>query len=179
MFKTLISGLMSASLVAGLFYVIPVAASEAERYRKEDEAKQIECLALNIYFETRAVSLVDAASVSDVVFNRVKDRRYPNTVCEVVKQGKQKPSWKDPNKMVMVRNKCQFSWYCDGKADIPYDDEAWEKSRKHARDMILYGMYIGITEGSTHYHATWTKPFWAPSLNRVARIGGHIFYRSK
>ena len=51
------------------------------------------------------------------------------------------------------RNQCQFSWYCDGKKDIPTDDTAWEKSRKYASDFYIYSKYIGITEGATHYHA--------------------------
>jgi len=177
MFKTLLSGMLTGSIILSSIYVLPVYAQKAEQ--EKFDAQEIECLALNIYFETRAASLADAAAVSDVVLNRVKSNRYPDTICEVVHQGHQKPSWKNPDKMVMVKNKCQFSWYCDGKADVPHDDESWEKSRKHARDVYIYGMYTGITEGATHYHATWTNPFWAPSLNRVARIGGHIFYRSK
>lgn len=172
------SGLMTAAVIASVAFA-GVKYDPQDPEMKKFQAEEIECLALNIYFETRAVSLADAMAVSDVVMNRVKSTKYPNTVCGVVHQGQMKPSWKDPNEMVMVRHKCQFSWYCDGKADVPYDDEAWEKSRKHARDMYVYGYYTGMTEGATHYHATWTKPFWAPSLNRVARIGGHIFYRSK
>ena len=177
MFKTLVSGILSGSMVLGSMYVLPAYAQQVEA--KKHQANEIECMALNIYFETRAVSLADAVAVSDVVMNRVKDNRFPNTVCRVVKQGKQKPSWKDPNKMVMKRNACQFSWYCDGKADTPKNAEAWERSRKLARDIYVHGQHIGITEGSTHYHATYVKPYWAPNMDRVARIGSHIFYRMK
>ena len=59
------------------------------------------------------------------------------------------------------------------------DDEAWEKSRKFARDMYIHGEFRGITEGATHYHATYSKPFWSKKLNRIARIGAHIFYWEK
>ena len=34
------------------------------------------------------------AAVADVTLNRVKDTRYPNTVCEVVYQAIMKESWK-------------------------------------------------------------------------------------
>ena len=37
--------------------------------------------------------------------------------------------------------------------------------------------YRGITEGATHYHATYVSPNWAPELDLVGRIGTHIFYR--
>ena len=129
---------------------------------------EVECLAKNIYFETHASSLADAMSVSDVVLNRVESTRYPNTICEVVQQGYRKG-----------RRDCQFSWYCDGKSDNPRNQEAWTRSLKFANDMYSYGAYRGITEGSTHYHATYVKPYWAPSLDRVGRIGAHIFYRAK
>ncbi len=134
----------------------------------DEQAEEMKCLALNIYFETHASSLVDAMSVSDVVLNRVVSTRYPNTVCNVVHQG-YKPGKKS----------CQFSWFCDGKHDEPYDNDAWEKSRKYARDIYINANYRGMTEGATHYHAHWMKAYWASSLNRVARIGSHIFYIEK
>ena len=94
------------------------------------------CLAQNIYYEARGSSRADQMGVSDVVLNRVKDSRYPNTICEVVYQGKKKPSWKDPTKIVMVRNKCQFSWYCDGKADQPPIGDAWHNAQMVAYEMV-------------------------------------------
>jgi len=109
--------------------------------------------------------------------NRVEDTRYPNTICEVVKQGKQKPSWKDPNQMVMVRDACQFSWYCDGKSDEPQDRNAWINAQQIAWFMIWDRKHRGITEGATHYHAKYVSPRWAKDLQLVGRIGVHIFYR--
>jgi len=143
------------------------------RQMQELQAKAMECLALNIYFETMAVSLADGVAVSDVVMNRVKDSRYPNTICEVVKQGHKHENGQ------MKRHKCQFSWYCDGKADVPTNAEAWERSRKLARDIYLHKAYVGITEGATHYHANYVKPKWRLSLDRTTRVGSHIFYRQK
>lgn len=135
------------------------------------------CLALNIYYEARGSNLADQVAVADVVLNRVKDTRYPNTVCEVVKQGVQRPSWKDPNEMVMVRNQCQFSWYCDGKADNPQDREAWASAQQYAYMMIYFNDYRGITQGATHYHAHYVNPEWARDFQLIGSIGNHIFYR--
>jgi len=129
------------------------------------------CLALNIYFEARGSSLADRAGVANVVMNRTKDRRYPDTICEVVKQGVQ-----DSNGN-MVRNQCQFSWYCDGKADVPTDADMWVESQMLAWEMIENNKYRGLTEGATHYHATYVSPGWARDLQLVGRIGAHIFYR--
>ena len=141
--------------------------------RSELRKADVHCLAMNIYFETKAVSLADAMAVSDVVLNRVNSRHYPNTACEVIHQGE-----KDSNGN-MKRHRCQFSWYCDGKADVPRNQNAWERSQKFASDMYNFGAYIGITEGATHYHASYVRPSWAPTLDRVTRIGSHYFYRMK
>ena len=135
------------------------------------------CLAQNIYYEARGSNLADQVAVADVVLNRVQDTRYPNTICEVVQQGVQKPSWKDPSKMVMVRHMCQFSWYCDGKADVPKDKDAWANAQQRAYMMIVHGDYRGITQGATHYHAKYVSPEWARDFDLIGRIGVHIFYR--
>ena len=71
------------------------------------------CLALNVYHEAKNQSFIGQVAVAQVVMNRVRDTRYPNTVCDVVKQGatyKWKPDFP-------IKNRCQFSWYCDGKSD--------------------------------------------------------------
>ena len=138
------------------------------------------CMARNIFFESSIDNHAGMSAVADVVLNRVRDNRYPNTVCEVVHQGKQKPSWKDPSKMVMVRHKCQFSWYCDGKADdIPLGSENWVRAQMVAWEIMHEGRFRGISEGATHYHATYVSPSWATShgMDLVGRIGLHIFYR--
>jgi spore germination cell wall hydrolase CwlJ-like protein len=152
----------------------------------EEERPQEYCLALNMYFESRGSSVADMAGVSDVVLNRVKDARYPNTICEVIKQGPVRESWKtkkDPDLLDHervynpVRNKCQFSWYCDGKADIPLNQDLWHLVQNMAYLMIWEKKYVGITEGSTHYHAEYVNPRWANGLHLTGRIGKHIFYR--
>ena len=140
---------------------------------------QLYCLAQNIYYEARGSSRADQMAVSDVVLNRVKDSRYPNTICEVVYQGKQKPSWKDPNKMVMVRNMCQFSWYCDGKKDEPPEGDAWRNAQMVAYEMYYLYKDSNITDGATHYHAFYVKPSWAKDFIFKGRIGDHMFYKMK
>ena len=144
---------------------------EAIRVAQEEEARQVQCLATNIYYETMASSLIDAMAVTDVVLNRVKHKKYPDTPCEVVHQ-----SYLN-DKGEPLLNKCQFSWYCDGKADEPQNAEAWERSINHAVTMYTTGKWKGITEGATHYHATYVSPNWAKSFTKIAQMGAHVFYR--
>ena len=135
------------------------------------------CLALNTYHEAKNQSMIGQIATAQVVMNRVMDDRYPNTVCEVVKQGPTRPSWKDPNKRIPVKHKCQFSWYCDGKSDVPKNAKAWKKAQDYAYLVLSNRIHIDVTEGATHYHATYVKPAWAKTKTRTARIESHIFYR--
>lgn len=145
--------------------------TEAKGLFTADEDSQAWCLAQNIYYEARGSSLADSAAVSDVVLNRVQDMRYPNTICEVVQQGEKHANGQ------MKRNRCQFSWYCDGKSDWPTNMDAWIQAQELALSMILYGKYRGITEGATHYHAHYVNPRWARSFDLTGTIGEHKFYR--
>ena len=139
---------------------------------------EVTCLADNMYFEARKQSLAGMLAVSNVVMNRVADERYPDTICEVVQEGPTRPSWKDKNKYIPVRNKCQFSWYCDGKSDEPSDIETYDAIYGMAEDMLYQNMpYLDITDGATQYHADYITPSWAYTKNRRVEIEDHIFYR--
>ena len=135
-------------------------------------AEALVCLALNVYHEARDQPFIGQVAVAQVVMNRVRDDRYPDTVCDVVKQGPTY-SWAED---YPVRHRCQFSWYCDGKSDKPRDTKAYEQAR-----MIAHGVYYGnlddFVEGATHYHAHYVYPEWAKSKTRTVRIDDHIFYR--
>ena len=135
------------------------------------------CMALNIYHESRSENLAGKFAVADVVMNRVNDRRYPNNICTVIYEAEMKPSWRDPEVLVPARNRCQFSWYCDGKSDEPTETDAWNESILVAHQSIYEGRMQGLTEGATHYHTVYIEPYWASSLDLIGHIGSHIFYR--
>jgi len=166
--ESILKGILIGSIA--VFIATSVKAETVTLYTPEDYP-QAYCMALNIYYEARGSNLADRAATADVVYNRVKDTRYPNTICEVVKQGQQ-----DSNGN-MIRNKCQFSWYCDGKSDVPRDIDLWIDAQMLAYQIVHENKYRGITEGATHYHATYVNPRWASTLQLVGRIGAHIFYR--
>ena len=158
-------------MAAVLLFVANVAQAQTTNLYTEEDYPQAYCMALNIYYEARGSNLADRAATADVVWNRVKDTRYPNTICEVVKQGKKNADGS------MRRNACQFSWYCDGKHDRPQNEDLWIDAQMLAWQVVHEDKYRGITEGATHYHATYVKPRWASTLQLVGRIGAHIFYR--
>ena len=135
------------------------------------------CLALNTYHEAKNQSLVGQIATAQVVMNRVEDDRFPNTICEVVKQGPTRPSWEAPKKEYPIKHRCQFSWYCDGKDDTPKNEKAWRKAQDVAFLVLYDKVKLDVTEGATHYHATYVRPSWAKTKKRTTRIEKHIFYR--
>ena len=143
-----------------------------------DDFQSTECLAMNMYHEARGQGTAGMIAVSAVVLNRVNDKRFPNSVCEVVRQGPTRPSWKNPTKSYPIRNRCQFSCYCDGKSDEPKDYEAYKKALDLS-SLIMHNdiKFVDITDGATHYHADYVKPDWAKTKVRTTEIGDHIFYR--
>ena len=131
------------------------------------------CMAANIYHEAGNQSMIGQMAVGQVVLNRVEDTRFPDTVCEVVKQA---ITHKGTNKPILFR--CSFSWYCDGKKDEPeYDSHAWFLAQDYARIVLSGKIVLDVTEGATHYHATYVRPSWAKTKKRTTRIDKHIFYR--
>lgn len=130
------------------------------------EQKELECLAQNIYFEARDQEFVGQVAVAFVTLNRVNSWRYRDSICGVVRGG-----------YVPNRRDCHFSWFCDGESDVPLEKDAWETSVIIARTVLQDYEYIeDPTNGATHYHALYVKPWWSSKLNHLATIGDHIFY---
>lgn len=144
----------------------------------DESHKEINCLAKNIYFESRSDMRAGQIAVADVVLNRVKDTRWPNTICGVIYDGPiSEWHYENTGKKIPIKNKCQFSWYCDGKSDEPKDINSWRNAQIIAYQIVINKNFRGITEGSTHYHAEYVSPSWKNSLQYVGQIGSHLFYR--
>ena len=136
--------------------------------------RQAHCLALAIYFEARGESEDGQVAVSQVILNRVDSKRYPNTICGVVYQN------------AHLRNRCQFSFTCDGKPEQPKEAKMWRRAKRLASQMLCGSECAldplapkGGVRDATHYHATYVRPDWSYRLRPVGRIGLHKFYTYK
>ena len=141
---------------------------------------QATCLAENVYHESRNQGTAGWSAVISVTMNRVKDKRFPNTICGVVKQGPTRESWKQNGTYYPIKHKCQFSWFCDGKTDVIHKrnaklyKEIYNLSYVYLiKDIII----LDITDGATHYHADYVTPAWAQTKTKTVEIGDHIFYK--
>lgn len=129
------------------------------------------CLAQNIYFESRGESRQGQLAVAFVTKNRAESSRFPNSICDVVYQGGIDGS---PPR----RNRCQFSWYCDGKPDVPRDMNAWQRAKEVAIE-VLMNEVDDLTQGATYFHAHYVTPRWSRHFARTIVIDRHIFYADK
>jgi hypothetical protein len=129
--------------------------------------KEFWCMATAIYFEARGEAYRGQVAVGQVVMNRVAHRLYPDTICNVVFQNQH------------MRNACQFSFACDGIPERVTESKAWAQAEEIAKGVINGTLFITEVGKSTHYHATYVYPHWAPRLKRNTKIGHHIFYQFK
>lgn len=125
---------------------------------------ELGCLAQNIYFEARNEPQEGRIAVAHVVLNRVADRRFPATVCAVIRQDTR------PGDEV-----CQFSWYCDGQSNRSRKGADWVRALALA-DRVYWGALADPTDGALWYHADYVKPAWRRRLHRGPKFGAHIFY---
>lgn len=153
-----LSAALAAAIAACALPGLPAAAAPPER-------DPITCLALNVYWESRAEAEEDQLAVAWVTLNRVASPDFPDEVCAVVYQGGE-----------ASRFQCQFSWWCDGKPDTPYNRDAWERALGVARQAIA-GAAPDPTDGALYFHNNTVSPDWARAKTLTARIGPHRFYK--
>tara|TARA_B100001013_G_scaffold11249_1_gene6717 strand:- start:4458 stop:5060 length:603 start_codon:yes stop_codon:yes gene_type:complete len=135
---------------------------------------ELECMSKNIYFEASTESTAGKIAVGQVVLNRKDSISFPNTVCDVIYEGKHYKSG------FPVRDRCQFSWYCDGKHDRPFRGKLWENSVELAKFLLETDDLVDITDGATFYHADYiSAPRWTTTKIKTVTIDRHIFYSSR
>lgn len=164
--------IMPASMPGKLAYAREIAPATdfnklVDKSGKAVSAKELWCMATAIYFEARSESYRGQVAVGQVVMNRVAHRLYPDTICTVVFQNEH------------MRNACQFSFACDGIPERVTENKAWAQAEEIAKGVINGTLVIPEVGRSTHYHATYVYPHWAPKLKRNTKIGLHIFYQFK
>ena len=138
-------------------------ASVIDRIEVKERSDEWSCLAEALYFEARGEGVQGQIAVAEVILNRVDSGRYPDSVCDVVRQGADGSG-------------CQFSYMCDGLEEHIANRKAFDRAGKLAW-LMLAGKPRTLTDEALYFHATSVRPTWSRSFVRTARIGGHIFYR--
>ncbi|MFK4792341.1 cell wall hydrolase [Sphingobium sp. ZW T5_29] len=128
-----------------------------------DQARAIDCLAAAQLYEA-GDDAVGERAVAQVVLNRVRHPAFPKTVCGVVFQGQERSTG------------CQFTFTCDGALARSPSQAAWNRARDIAR-AALTGQVFKPVGYATHYHTDWVVPYWSGSLDKIAAVDTHLFFR--
>ena len=129
----------------------------AELRSSEPGSRELECLAVGIYFESKSEPLAGQLAVGEVIANRASSGRFAKTYCGVLFQRGQ---------FSFVRGK---SWPA-----IARSGKQWKTAVAIAKivDQDLKDSEVG---NALFFHAKRVSPRWR--LKRVASVGNHIFYR--
>ena len=121
------------------------------------------CLAAAVLYEA-GDDAVGERAVAQVVLNRLRHPAFPKTVCGVVFEGSDR------------RTGCQFTFTCDGALARRPSEAAWTRAERIAAAALAGSVYAPVGQ-STHYHTDWVVPYWQSSLDKVAAVHTHLFFR--
>lgn len=130
------------------------------KHTKQD----VHWLALNIYHEARGEGREGMRAVGWVTINRTLSNRFPNTISAVVTQGGER------------RNRCQFSWWCDGRSDKPGDQKRWGAAQWIAEEILSGHSKDNTGVALFYYNPKIASPCWEDSSSSIKMIGNHQFF---
>lgn len=121
-------------------------------------SRELECLAVGIYFESKSEPLAGQLAVGEVIANRANSRgRFPSSYCGVLFQ------------------RGQFSFVRGGRLPaVARSGKQWHTAVAVAR-IVDQELKTSAAPKALFFHARRVSPGW--KLKRVAAIGNHVFYR--
>ncbi|QIN92033.1 hypothetical protein [Phage NBEco002] len=122
------------------------------------DAKEIDCIAKNIYFESRGEGIKGMTAIAHVTKNRVNSGKFPDSYCKVVYQSN------------------QFSWVSK-RPKVDKTDEAWQTAKNLARVIYYVDLPQDPTYGALYFHSGKDKPYWTKKFKKTTKIKGHTFYK--
>lgn len=132
----------------------------------ESREAALACMSQAIVYEAGNEPLEGQQAVAQVILNRARSGLFPRSVCGVIYQGAER------------RTGCQFTFTCDGSLRRAMPARMFAAAQQVAQS-ALDGLLPDRVGSATHYHAFYVSPYWAPTLERVGRIGAHIFYSGR
>ena len=134
-------------------------ASMVSKLRSADPgSRDLECLAVGIYFESKSEPLIGQLAVGEVIANRANSKgRFPSSYCGVLFQ------------------RGQFSFIRGGRLpSVPRSSKQWQTAVAIAK-IVDKDLKDSAADSALFFHAKRVSPGWR--LKRVASIGNHVFYR--
>lgn len=133
--------------------------------KADGRERAIDCLAAAAWYEA-GDDATNERAVIQVILNRARHPAFPSTVCGVVFQGSDRTTG------------CQFTFTCDGALIRTPSAAAWTRARSLSAAAIDGGVDASVGY-ATHYHANYVVPYWQSSLDKIATVGPHLFFKWK
>jgi spore germination cell wall hydrolase CwlJ-like protein len=118
--------------------------------------RELNCLAVGVYYEAKGEPLSGQLAVAEVILDRSTSGRFPRSVCSVIKQ------------------RGQFSFVRGGKLPTPPANAAWRKAMAVAQ-VAQKDLWASPVDGALYFHARYVRPSWKRA--RIGEVGNHVFYR--
>ena len=134
-----------------------LAAKVAALRGSDPGSRELECLAVGIYYESKSEPLAGQLAVGQVIANRAKSGRFASTYCGVLFQRSQ---------FSFVRVK---SYPAPARAG-----RQWHNAVAVAK-IVDQKLHSSPVPNALFFHAKRVSPRWR--LSRVGSVGNHIFYR--
>ena len=120
-------------------------------------SRELECLAVGVYFEAKSEPLNGQLAVGQVIANRANSGRFPASYCGVLFQ------------------RSQFS-FVRGHSypSVPRASRQWQTAVAIAK-IVDQELKESLVPNALFFHAKRVQPRWR--LTRVGSVGNHVFYR--
>lgn len=121
-------------------------------------SRELECLAVGVYFEAKSEPLPGQLAVGQVIANRANSKgRFPSSYCGVLFQ------------------RGQFSFIRGGRwPAVNKSGAQWKNAVAIAR-IVDGALHTASVPKALFFHARRVSPGW--KLTRVGTVGNHVFYR--
>jgi spore germination cell wall hydrolase CwlJ-like protein len=135
-----------------------LSAKVAQLRGSEPGSRELECLAVGVYFESKSEPLAGQLAVGKVIANRANSGgRFPSSYCGVLMQ------------------RGQFSFIRGrGLPSVPRASRQWHNAVAIAK-IVSQDLHSSPVGKALFFHARRVSPNWR--LKRITSIGNHIFYR--
>ena len=134
-----------------------LAAKVAALRGSDPGSRELECLAVGIYYESKSEPLAGQLAVGHVIADRAKSGRFASTYCGVLFQRSQ---------FSFVRGK---SYPAPARAG-----RQWHNAVAVAK-IVDQKLHSSPVPNALFFHAKRVSPRWR--LSRIGSVGNHIFYR--
>lgn len=135
-----------------------LATKVAELRGSDPGSRELECLAVGVYFEAKSEPLTGQLAVGQVIANRANSKgRFPSSYCGVLFQ------------------RGQFSFIRGGRwPAVNRSSLQWKNAVAIAR-IVDQELHDSPVRNALFFHARRVSPGWR--LTRVGTVGNHVFYR--